>query len=305
MLSIIKSTSTTVSPYIESRDTGWEIIGDYAYHYPCNAGTMKSIGATGLEIGKTYVVKYAVDNVVSGLVRILLGTAAGADVTAAGEYTQTITCTANTTVSFYSNGFLRVKLLSFYELVEETSNHITLAFFEGEGNDKKWSSFYSYEPEMMIRFINSFFTIKGGALWLHNVNPIMNNFYGQQYNSQVQFYDNINPTTVKEYFTIRVQATTPWYSPSDGDISILPVVGLSTGMSSRLKKNNFRNYQGSFYASFMRNMLDGRFVDQEVALYKGQQLRGRFIQIMLTNKDTTPAILYEVDVKSSPASITY
>jgi hypothetical protein len=157
----------------------------------------------------------------------------------------------------------------------------------------------------MIKFINKFFMAKGGALWLMNANSTYNNFFGVQYKSQITFFDNVNPTQQKLWFSIRCEANTPWYCPQTGDILILPVVGRSTGMQSRIKKNNYRNYQGSWFADFMRNALDSRFNTQDEALYKGEPLRGRLMQITVTNADVSEAILFEIDVKSSVSMLTY
>lgn len=305
MINILENTSTSVSPLVESRDSGWEISDVYAIHSPCNAGTLRSVGNTGLEIGKAYVVTYTVDNYISGGVKVILGTTEGLLHSEAGTFTETIICGTNGQVSFYSNGSLRISQLVIYEESEGTANYITIAFYEGEGNDKKFVTNYSMNPDLMIKFLNRFFMIKDGQLWEQNVNEVRNNFFGIQYQSKIQFYANINPTTVKVFYSTRVQATTVWFCPNDGDISILPTKGRSVGMSSRIKRNNFKNYQGSFFADFMRNSLDPRFDNNEVALFKGEPLRGRFMAITIINDDTTESVLYEIDVKSAPSAFTY
>lgn len=306
MLTILQYQTFSLSPAVEARDSGWTISGNFATHSSCNAGSIISITSLGIEVGKSYVVTYEVTGYVSGSVKVMLGTTSGISRTANGVYTETIECAGNPNISFYSDGSLTInKDLSFYEFVETVDNSVTMAFYDGQGNDKKWVTHYSYQPDLMIRFINSFFSVKNGALWMHNVNEVRNNFYGVQYNSQIQFYDNINPTMHKIFYSIRVEANTRWFCPNNGDLSILPVVGRQSGMSSRLRRNNFKNYQGSFFADFMRNYLDSRFIDPEKALYQGEPLRGRFMELNMTNDDTTEAILFEIDVKSSPSAITY
>lgn len=306
MLEILPNKTFQISPSVEATDTGWTISGGIATHLPCNPGTMHSISSLGLEVGKTYVVTYEVTAFHSGSVRVALGNTNGTSRTSAGIYTETILCTGTAEISFYSDGWLSVnKDVKFYELIDVIDNSVTFAFFDGEGKNKKWVSHYSYQPELMIKFINSFFSIKDGALWLHNSNEIRNNFYGVQGVSKIKFYANINPTTVKIYFTKRVEANTPWFCPNDGDIRILPVLGRSLGMASRLKKNNYKNYQGSFFASFMRNLLDSRFNDPNQALYSGEVLAGRVMEIEVTNPDITEAILFEIDIKTAPSAYTY
>lgn len=306
MLTILQNQSFTLVPAVEARDTGWVLSAGLATHYPCNPGTMFTNNSEGLIVGHSYVVTYEVINLVSGSVRVQLGSTPGTSRTTNGIYTETIVCSGTAKIGFYSDGYLTIRdNFSYYELVDVVDNSITVAFYEGEGADKKWATYYAYAPEMMIRFSNKFFTIKNGALWLQNSNETRNNFYGVQSVSKIKLFDNINPTTVKEYYSMRAEANTPWYCPGSGDIVIYPVSGLSSGMTSRLRRGNFRNYQGSFYANFMRNYLDARFENPEDALFQGGVLRGRIMEINVTNADTTPAVLFEIDIKSSPSSITY
>lgn len=307
MLNILPNQSFTLNPPDEALDTGWNVSGGLATHGACNSGTIKSFHTNGLQIGHTYRVSYTVIGFLSGTVKVLLGTTSGTVRSANGVYTEDLTCVGDPHISFFSDGSLSVSELSFFDTANESDNAVTVAFFDGEaGSDKKkWTTNYSYEPEMMIRFINSYFTIKAGQLWVHNVNEVRNNFYGQQYESQVKFYDNLDPTTIKLYFSMRTQGNSVWYAPGIGDITITPVLGRSQGMASRLKKNNFKNYQGSFFANFLRNMLDARFDSQTDALFKGEPLRGRYMEITLHNAETNEAILFEVDIKSSASMLTY
>lgn len=306
MLNVLPNQTIPISPAVEVRDTGWTINGNSAHHSACNSGMMVSNSALGIALTKTYAVTYTVYNLVSGSVRVSLGTANGTSRTANGTYTENITCTGTPTISFFSDGELDVTNFNYYDVADNTDNSLTISFCDKDGeNNKKWLCYYSFKPELMIKYKNFFFSVKDGQLWLHNVNPVRNNFYGVQYPSEVEFYDNLNPTTLKLYFSMRTKSTTAWYAKNNGDISILPTVGRTLGMSSRIKKGNFKNYQGDWFADFMRNMADTRFTDPEVALYKGEPLRGTYALIKLTNEDTVEAVLEEVDVKSSPSMLTY
>jgi hypothetical protein len=306
MLSVLKNTTTKLTPSTEYRNTGWEIGGEYATHYPCNPGTMRSIGDTGLEIGKSYVVSFEVDKYVSGSVRMSLGTANGALVAGLGVFTETITCTGNTVVSIFSDGALRLKLLQIYEVQEESINFITVSFYDVEGNEKKWGTEYSFDPEMMITFANKFFVLKNGQLWEQNQNELRNNFFGQQFPSIIKFYSNINPTTVKVFFSLRVQANRAWAAPKDGDLYLPPTEGKQNGMRSRLKPGNFKRYQGDYFADFLRDLDDPRFPGQPLqALFKGALLQGRIMEITLRNDDDIDVVLLQIDVKTGISNYTY
>ena len=78
-------------------------------------------------------------------------------------------------------------------------------------------------------------------------------------------------------------------------------------MSSRLAKNRFKNYQGAYFADFLMNILDPRFSGntQIEALFEAEPLRGRVMQVLLTNDDTIEVVLFEVDFKTSPSAFTY
>lgn len=304
MINILENTSTSVSPLVESRDSGWEISGSRAVHSPCNPGTMRTVDTAGLQVGKTYVVTYDVDTRVSGGVRVILGTNEGTLRTAVGTYTENLICQDIALLSFFSNGELSIDSWSAYELIGDTSNAVTVAFYDVEGKAKKWTE-YSFAAEMMIKFGNKFFSFKGGQIWQHNTNDVRNTFYGVTYPSKIKFYFNNNPTTMKMLYTMRVKSNKAWYCPNDGDITILPSDKFPDGMRSRLAKERFTPLYGDWFADFLRNLLDPRFTTPKEALFKGQELIGSVVEINIENNDTVEVVLFEVDIESAPMNYTY
>lgn len=300
--SITTGTTGVIDPNADLIDSGWSISGKIASHSGCNAGTMKMANVNGLVIGRSYTITYEVLERTSGLVRVLCGTTAGTDRTAAGKYTETLTCAADTHIYFYSDGTLSIESLSFYDPDAQVDNSITITFNE---DNKRWVQDYSFKPEMFIKFIDSMFALKNGQLWVHNKSDVRNNFYGQQYISQITFYVNGQPTEHKVFFSTRVESNRVWAMPNNGDISILPTEGKLLGMSSRLKKGNFKRLQGSYYADFLRNILDPTQPDELTSLFQGEVLRGRFMEVTITNDDTIEVILFEIDVKTAPSLYSY
>lgn len=301
-LQIVQNTTGYADPAISAVDTGWTVSGIYAIHASCNAGSIKNAEGYGMAIGRQYTITYVIDNYVSGQVYLMMGTTMGTPRTANGTYTETLTLAGNDIISFYSDGSLRLSELSIYDVENGLNEGTTITFHEGSNT---WGSEKSFQPEVFIKFVNQFLSIKNGQLWLHNVNETRNNFYGVQYVSKVRFFDNVNPTTVKIYYSTRVQSNKRWACPGDTDIIIYPTEGRSLGMNSRLKPGNFNNYQGSFFADFLRNSIDPRFDDTLDALFKGEPLRGRILDVTYTNSDTVEVILFEIDIKSSPSAYTY
>jgi len=93
----------------------------------------------------------------------------------------------------------------------------TLSYSE---NSKGWPSFYSYIPEYMIGMNNFFYTFQGGNLYQHNVNEKRNNYYGEQYNSQITSVFNENPLENKVFKTLILESNDAWESYLETDIQI-------------------------------------------------------------------------------------
>ncbi len=89
----------------------------------------------------------------------------------------------------------------------ETSN-VTIGYsLKTEG----WTSRYSYVPESGVTLNNKFYTFKNGQVYLHNSDTAArNNFYGVQYDSEVQFIFNDNPTFVSDWLTLNYEGSSGW-----------------------------------------------------------------------------------------------
>ena len=83
---------------------------------------------------------------------------------------------------------------------------------------KGWPSFYSYIPDFMLGMNQYFYTFNGGNLYQHNANGSRNNFYGEQYNSQITTVFNENPLQNKIYKTINLESDQAWQANLETDI---------------------------------------------------------------------------------------
>jgi len=89
----------------------------------------------------------------------------------------------------------------------ETSN-ITLGY-SLRGN--AWTSRYSFIPESGVTMNNQFYTFKNGKAYLHSSDTALrNNFYGTQYNSEVEIIFNDNPTYVSDFLTLNYEGDSGW-----------------------------------------------------------------------------------------------
>lgn len=168
----------------------------------------------------------------------------------------------------------------------------TLGF---DDNIKQWNSYWSYSPDFMVNFFGSFFSFKNGTAWEHHTNPVYNNFYGEQYQSEITFFVNTAADVVKLFSTIDVDSNKLWTS----EFVIHPSEGKSRGMQSRLKKNRFKFLEGKWRADILRNMIDPRFEDQMIALFSGEPMKGQVMEVTIANTDTDLVRLKSVTVRMS------
>lgn len=294
----IKGQTVNINLLEDSRDNGWVISEGRAVHNGCNQGYIELLGSDYTP-GVPNVFTFIVSGRTSGTVNIRVGDVDGIPRSADGTYPQTFTPEEGDMVRFWSDGNLTVEVLSIYP-VTAASNGTTIGFDE---KNNKWVSYYSYEPEFMVSALNRFFTSKNGQTWEHGVNEIRNSFYGQQYTSKIVFYVNLNPTEVKNYFSMRQKSNKVWSVP---DLYIMPSQGKSQGQRSRLKKGRFKKLNnGDFFAKFLRNLDDPRFTTELEALMQGSQLQGNIMRVTIENDDTVEVRMLSMDVEVSPQQYTY
>ena len=85
-------------------------------------------------------------------------------------------------------------------------------------NSQGWPSFYSYIPEYMIGMNNFFYTFNGGNLYQHNMNELRNNYYGEQFPSQITSVFNQNPLENKIFKTLNLESDHAWEAYLETDI---------------------------------------------------------------------------------------
>lgn len=116
----------------------------------------------------------------------------------------------------------------------------TIVFSE---NKKGWTSEFSYDPGLMCRLNNRFFTIKDGQLYKHNSETApRSNFYGVQYPSKVVKVFNESPKDDKIFKTVVTESDNPWK------------ITLRTNLTNgSIDKTEFNNRESRWFASIKRN----------------------------------------------------
>lgn len=291
-LQIIQGQTGYINPGVSILSTGWSISGIYATHESCNNGYITSLTSLGLVIGRQYNITYTVDNYKNGSVNLVLGANNGTSRTANGTYSETLTCTTTAQMRFFSDGSLRISVLKFYDTVIGFQTGTTVSFNEGEN---KWGAEYSFKGEQIIKFIDGLFTLKNGQLYEHNTNPIRNNFYGEQFSSQLTIIANKDYFKEKMWFNMRLDSKGNWYAP----VLTTPVSNqFPNGMISRLKKNNFSLVSGKLWASILRDYSDPNFAasTQVQALFNARMMQGAWLIIEMQNDDTTEARIASIEI---------
>lgn len=72
-----------------------------------------------------------------------------------------------------------------------------------------FTSFFSFDPEMMIGMNNYLYSFKNGQIWKHYINPVRNTFYATDDASIVDITINNTPTEVKLFKTFSFDGNYP------------------------------------------------------------------------------------------------
>lgn len=294
-ITILKNTSVAIDLASDSQDNGWDVSNGYANHSSCNSGVIKNTVFPTVT-GQEYTLSYKVLNYSSGQVYMIIGGVNGTSRTADGIYKETLVADDDSGVQFYSDGNLSIGLV---KISQGNSPATTIMFNE---NNNKFVSYVSAQPEYMAKFINSFFMFKDGQLWENNINGTRNNFFGEQFTSKITFYCNLNPTEVKNFYTLREKSNKVW---TVAEAKIDPREGKSVGQRSRIKKGNFKSLQGDWFANFLKDLNDPRYTTELDALFNGADLQGNVMEITIENTDTVEVRLLSVDVEVSKQEYTY
>ena len=151
-----------------------------------------------------------------------------------------------------------------------TSGGDTIAFNEKR---TRWTTFYSYIPEMMVSAGTDILTFKNGELYRHNENQTRNNFYGEQFSSIMELVFNADFSTRKFWLSLTEEANKIWAAIS---------ITNQRGQKTNLINEDFENIEGDFYAEILQD--ENTPVD--IPLIEGDDMRSHELKVRLENKDT-------------------
>ena len=128
------------------------------------------------------------------------------------------------------------------ESITGEDGNLTLGY---SPRSKGWTSRYSFIPESGITLYNKYYTFKNGNAYLHNSETgLRNNFYGTQYNSEVQVIFNDGPGFVKDWLSLNYEGSSGWTAEeiiADQDLGIISNV--------RILDNIWFEKEGRYYGA--------------------------------------------------------
>jgi hypothetical protein len=131
---------------------------------------------------------------------------------------------------------------------DETSDYYNTLTF-----DEKvlgWTTFYSFRPGLMFSMKNNFYSTKNGFLYRHYDADLartnLNNFYGVDNASSIEFIFNANPSIQKNFKTINYEGSTGWQVESFKS-DVTEIVSPYSSLDNRDTTFSVKSYDEGLY----------------------------------------------------------
>ncbi len=174
-----------------------------------------------------------------------------------------------------------------YSSVTTTLQPVTISFSEPKN---RWVTPYSFSPECIGGVNVGVVSFKNGKIWVHDTNPVYNNFYGIQYTSKVQLLSNDQPSVIKFYKNLYTESTHAWRMDASNQFS----------QETSLEYSDFTEREGVFYAPFLMDV--NTAVD--LPIINGDPMRCHSMVITLENNQTEETKLFAVNIGHAPSMMT-
>ncbi len=264
----IENTPVTIDFQEMLNDRSWVLSGNKATHYPCNANSPLKLISYPVEPNINYNVSFKITQA-NNSPQLQLGFATPLfTYTTAQNVNVTLnTPLANQRLTFWGNGFLELEVINIQREGEQPSTQGQYTPVWSESNNR-WVDFRSYRPENGFSMFTDLFTYRNGQLWIHKGNSNYDNFYGQQFQTTVNF--PVGTNFVKTWQSVAIHSNNIMVTTTDG-------ITTQLGQVSDLIETDFNSREGIHYANFLRDKLTG--------LIEGSRLKGRYITLHLTTVD--------------------
>lgn len=171
-------------------------------------------------------------------------------------------------------------------------------YFKYENNE--WSNIWDYglhqlAPNNFASINQHYVSFIGADVWLHEKNPLRNNFYGKQLPLTVEMIFN-KPGT-KLFKVVEIIGIGEWSCPEIGDVLIEAKNSVINKIQkSRIVSGRFKNVKGKKVAYFLKDANTQNGINQDINLHNGKDLKGSIIFIRLICNDDTEALIDNVAV---------
>ena len=162
-------------------------------------------------------------------------------------------------------------------------NNTSVAFSE---SINRWTSFYSFFPDAGGYIFNQYITHKNGNLYVHNTNNTYGRFYNGNNSASITIVYNQSPLLVKSFIALIEQANAAWI-PTE--------ISTRLGQASSLNSTDVTLKEGVYFMNFLRDS------SSPGGLVNGDDLKGNWIKMKLTQTNTTKSILLSSDVRHIPS----
>lgn len=149
---------------------------------------------------------------------------------------------------------------------------------------KRWVTHYSFNPDFMQSNGIDIITWTAGKIYLHNSSDTYNNFYGVQYNSQIEVLSNEAPSNIKFYTSVYEESTDSWSMVATNQF----------GQETSLLTTDFELNEGVYYAGLLK---DANTPNVSYPLIEGDDMRCHSMTMVFTNTNTGFVKMFAVTVR--------
>lgn len=194
------------------------------------------------------------------------------------------------------NSYFNEVIVTFrkYDFTDDPNNPVLTAETLSYNKDEtRWKSFWSFTPECYSSIGEAIISIKDGEVFLQNSSDVYNNFFGEQFTSQIQAIFNLDPRKVKIFKALFIDTDAEWFAP---EIDVPKSFTYKNGMKSRLIKGSFVGKEGILYSEIKNDLTDPRHPTQADALINGRQMRGQSLVVLFESDSEEETVLYGVSL---------
>lgn len=294
----IENNPITVDLLTAANATGWTIDGSIATHSSCNTGAITLLNYAIIP-GHTYKVTYTVLSISGDGIYASLGSNDVGSHSTPGIYIDTITANDASPIKLISNVNCTVQLFNVKDITVDDGVTIVYA-----AKNRKWSDNRTMYPTFGFSlFERSVVEYIGNIYVQQNGSSNRNNFFGDQFESTIQFVEAKEPALIKTYNSIAIQANQLMVTTEDGITTSLGQISelcdqdfIKSELNDGVSSIQVSSQEGVYSASFLS--------DKRFDLFGSDALKGNFIQITLTtNSGNSVFNLFTVAVNTSRSYI--